>query len=257
MRLLALSLGVSLGGVSVAGCEQGKDPDDYPVLPGSGGGAGQGTPPPDAGGDGESDAGMPITRRVCVLSDARAELVDASCAANAQDYLVTLGSAMTLTDTDGTFMIAAPTTTGLVWQVETGISVVPLAPSLTQFGPGPLVPAITAQLFEEMIVASSAVQDTDTGSIFLAVVDDTGNPVEDVLVTSVATLEPVRGDDDDVLVWPPGTTGPAGRVWLTSVNPTDVFVTVNLDPPGADTPAVDIEIPVAPNAVTFARYAFD
>src|SRR2546430_10442515 len=106
MRIVALAL-------AFAAC---KGHGDYPIEGGGGPGPGGGAGGPDAAVADSGDGGPTIAGRVCLAADPRK--LSACSATGALGLTVALGGQMTTTADDGTFAIARPGGTNLLWNVS-------------------------------------------------------------------------------------------------------------------------------------------
>jgi hypothetical protein len=223
---------------------QGSGDDDYRIIPG-----GDDTiivplpdasPEPDAPGDG----GAMIEGRVCVLRDAR-DL--SSCEPSGVSGLeVTLGDQSATTGADGTFLIATPTGTDLVWHV-TGTN---LVTSVMPFTPTPTIPAISVTGYGTLMLDNGVVLDTEQGSIFARVVSADA-PLAGATVSSDPS--PAFGpfyDGTDEAAWDQDATGDFGVAWLPGVTGA---ATVTVTPPEGAT--VEATAPVEAGAITFVTVA--
>jgi hypothetical protein len=235
----------------VAACR--ADSDDFPIGPGGGGGGGGGGG--DAGvGDGASDAvdgdaGVPISGRVCIITDLRFPTVCDSTA-NAESLLVSIGVTRTAKpNARGDFTIAAPLGQ-FTWRV-TGLnfitSVIPLGGDTT-------LPVISDVLYTELLAANRVTLIDQEGSIVVRVVRGVGAVQNVTAVSNPATTDLAFYDDRNVLDWRSDLvgTGPAGVVWLPDVPlaarpPTQA--TVTLTPSGAS--STSITATVENQAITF------
>lgn len=228
----------------VAGCSGGTD--DYRVVPG--GPSHPSTPmvdapPADTGtGDGAALAG-----RVCVITDLRKP--STGClSTGAAGITVTLGTATTLTAADGSFAIAPPQGTGLVWHVgaeDLIPSVIPLTTSTT-------LPIVTTQTYLDLQNGNTVIVNSGEGSVVLYLVN-AGAPLAGGTVTSnpVASY-PAMGDQANPTNWVAGETGPLGASWTPGIIAGTTRMTVT---PPAGLAVVTIDVPVEDGAITFATVA--
>lgn len=227
----------------LVGCKD--DVEMFPVNPGGGGGT-SGTGFMDAGIDlGDANLSPMIAGRVCLL------VVDArnprACAPSGADGLtVTLGSFSANTSPDGSFSIRRPTGTGLVWNV-TGPGIIPSAMSLSTEA---LVPAMNANLYDEMLAGTLATAFDNTTSTIINRVTRAEVPVTGVVASVQNSLSGITYYDTvDPVSWAPNdATGQFGAIWVPDVDPTlgPAQMVVNN---GTDHPINGI--PVFAGAVTF------
>jgi hypothetical protein len=257
MKLAAMVLVLAL----VAACQAGGG-DDYPIGPGagnviggngSGGGGGSSDAGIGDGGDaGDGDAGVPISGRVCILTDLRKLTVcDTRTSTDASVLTVSIGNRSVHPSKTGEFTIAAPLGT-FTWRVTGNVFIT----SLMQLESQVLIPVVTEDLYNNLLSTNSVVLAPELqGSIVLRVVSG---------VTAVAavnaTSDPVANnlafyDRGSLLDWDNGNTGTgtAGIVWLPGIQmpATPTTVTVSLRPQGS-TVAVTTQVVVEDHAITFA-----
>jgi hypothetical protein len=206
---------------------------DFPPLPvGSGPGGNTGTGPGgtvrDAGIDGVvSDAGVPITGRVCLIQDLRAPT--STCEPiRAGGFTVTLGTAHALdagtttvvgtatTALDGSFTMVAPLGPGLVWHVTSPDQ--KLMTSVMDFGTENTIPAMLSELYGELVLTNTGRAALEVhGAVALRVVRGL-NPVAGI----AATVAPLADSDtfydspNSLTAWnpDPNVTQAGGMVWI-------------------------------------------
>lgn len=194
---------------------RGDDIELYPnVNPGGGGlsgGFGTGT---DAS-SGDGDSGVPISGKVCLITDARSPTTN--CAASgAGDLTVTLGTRMATTMADGSFTIFVNTGSSNVWRV-TGTGIV--ASAMT-FGGGNNIPALTTQVYTDMISANpTAAVPAGSGSIIAKLSNSGGALVGATATTAPPTAGAVLYDGADNVNWSTTSTGTLGVVWAPGITP--------------------------------------
>jgi hypothetical protein len=215
--------------VFVTACQSGGG-DDYPIGPGGGGGGivsvgGGGSGSVDAGaGDagGDGDSGVPITGRVCLLTDLR-KLTTCS-ATGAKGLAVLLGTRTVAIDhDDGTFTIAAPLGTDLTWHVKSSQDQ-NIITSAMPFGADNTIPVVRTALYQDLLNANGVMVLDQQGSVVVRVVSGV-TPVANVKATSsvassVTLYDTGNTSTDRRLDWndsPTGGTGPAGAVWFPDV----------------------------------------
>lgn len=211
-RLVAIAL--------IAACNGEEGGVDFPIVPGGGGGPG-GMGRADAAVDAAGDASTTITGRVCLLVANLRALAD--CApAGAGNLTVTLGTATTTTNDDGTFTLMRPAeTNGLSWSV-TGAGVIS---SAVRFGSTVTLPAFDAAAYQEMIALNNVTADESPGLVVR--VSRLGAPVEGALVDTVPEPTEVYYDRETDATWSTiDGTGPAGVAWIPRIVGTSAQITV-------------------------------
>lgn len=183
---------------------------DFPIVPGSGGQGSAGVVDAAV----VSDAsGTELSGRVCLLADPRQP---SSCAGSGADGIsVTLGSMTVLTGADGSFTMARPTGTGLVWFVSgTGIE-----PSAMRQSNGTTIPVLSSLLYGDMVAGMSAIVGADRGAI-IARLHRGGSPLTGAVVTpSPVPDSETYYDGAGVDAWDFDATGPFGVVWISAITP--------------------------------------
>ena len=191
----------------------GDDVELYPVNPGGGGPSSGGTFGSGSNG-GDGDAGVEITGRVCVITDARTPTT--GCAdTGVAGLTVMLGTRTATTMANGDFTIRVVTGTSNVWRVS-GTGIVPSAMTFTSTN---IIPALATQTFSDMTSTNSAAF-PGTGSI-IAKVSQNGTAL--VNATATAAPAPARGtlyDAADEITWNQTSTGGLGAVWIAGITPT-------------------------------------
>jgi hypothetical protein len=201
---------------SAAACTDDDFPSGLPVQPQGG----IGTQP---GGTGQT-GGFVIGRVCLITTDPRAL---ASCASTgAQGMTVTLAGVTATTSTTGAFTLPAPTATnGLVFSV-TGTTVVPAAQA---FSPVNTIPALSSDLFNQILAANSVQIPSGSGSIIAAVVTRSGQPAANVTAMSTpASTSPPLFDGTTPTTFATSQTGQAGIVFfpgLTTIGPVSLTFT--------------------------------
>jgi len=221
--------------VLVVGC--GRDVEMYPVNPGGGGGtSGTGTPDAAVTPDGSST----IIGRVCLISDARSPT---SCASSGADTLtVTLGSSTATPAADGTFSIARPSGSGLVWRVS-GTDIVGAA---MEQASGTTIPTISAALYTDMTMTNQAVNNNGTGAIIAQLTHGGAALANATALPSPLPDGNVYYDGISAIVWSLDATGSYGVVWVPGMTPGTAQLTINGSAQGTVT-----GIPVYADTVTF------
>lgn len=219
--------------VACAAC--GEDVDMFPVYPGGGGGGG--TTFVDAGVDASVGDGGVMSGRVCLINDAR---TPTACAASgAENLTVTLGTQTAMTMADGTFSIARPTGTNLTWRVSgTGVIASALPTSS-----GSTIPALTLNVYESMIAASSAPSGDNTGALIVKLTQNGVAVTGVTATTNPASLGSVYYDGAAIDQWDFDATGSFGVVWVPGLDPGTVSMQVDS--------ATLTGIPVFANTITY------
>jgi len=184
--------------VLLVGCADRVD-DDYPVLPGHGFGV-----------PGQTSGA--ISGRVClIMADPRAL---ATCAETGADNLtVSLGGVTATTAANGGFSLIPPAGSNLAFTVS-GPSIVT---SSQPFSPTNVIPAINADLFDQVLAANGIVLTPGSGSIFGSVLSR-GVPAAGV--TAASTPSPAFGpffDGTTPTSFTLNATGARGVVFLPGV----------------------------------------
>jgi hypothetical protein len=237
MRIAALGLLVGLG---LVGCEGGRDypittgGDDHPINP-----MADGRPADGIVGDGAMSVG-----RVCVISDLRTPA--AGCRiTGAANITVKLGTATTLTADDGSFMIVAPSGSGLAWRTS-GTNLVPSVIPLTTSNVLPMISDIDYLALQN---SNSVIINSGQGSAVLYV-SRADMPVPGATTAVSPQLPPFGslGDRANATNWVLGETGPKGVSWTPGLTAGPTTLTVT--PPVGD--AAMITVPIEDGAITFA-----
>ncbi len=242
MRLVACSL------VLFAACTQG-DGDDYYTEPGGGGGSGTSSGTDAGGGDGSSAV---IDGRVCGLSDI---LVWDQCnSTGMDDMLVILEGVNSVPAPDGTFQIAAPTSSGATWHVSGGNRVA----SLREYSGVLSIPSITNNQYDDLLGETGVGLDATAGTVFAEVIYNAA-PLAGA-AGSIPNLPSLVHYDDPFgsskFSLGDGVTRATGKIWFPNVTPGNVNITVT--PPGsvaggvAQTKTVTVER----ETVTFVTFIF-
>jgi len=235
--------------VLLAACQAGAG-DDYPPRPGGGGpviigGGGGGGATGDAGvsDGGAGDAGVPVSGRVCVLSDMR-QLTKCKDT-GAGGLKVSLGTGIGTTNPDGTFSFVAPLGSH-IWHVTGPLittSVMPLEIDKT-------IPVMSAEDYVGLLESNRGLmQDEQHGSVVVRVVNGT-SPVAGVTATlsPIADSETLYDADNNPTVWNTTSTGSGGVVWVPSV-PLSSSVTITSRTTGGQTGSTSA--PVERQSITF------
>lgn len=230
MRGLALLLVVAVS------C---KTETNYPVG-GGGGGGGGGTFHPDAPGDGAGSGSA--MARACVLTDPR-DLT--SCAGSgAAGLTVRLGSATATTADDGSFTIARPTGTNVVWDV-TGSTVVE---SVTPYAGQTKISVMDATMFVQLQSDVGAQPVASTGAVLARVLRGGAPVTGEAAIVSPANLMGSYYDGATPSLWTQTATGAFGTVFEPNV-PTGT-ATLTLSAAGTVQGTIS-QIPITDGGVTF------
>jgi hypothetical protein len=213
--------------LALAACQSGGG-DDFPVGGGGGGPIGIGGGNPGAGGDagtgdaGDGDAGIPITGRVCVLSDLRKPSV-CDDTKDASNLVLTLGAHAPVALTKlGEFSFAAELGTDLTWRVTGHLGTtadVTIVPTVMAYGTENIVPVITADDYTNELNNTHVLLADQEGSVVVRVVSG----VKPAAGIGATTTRPTTNgetfyDGSAKLSWNPDTvTGVLGVVWFPDV----------------------------------------
>ena len=250
MRQIALAL------VVVACKSEGDDyaiDPDHPIVQNPGNKPDAGTvadaaPMVDGGPTVDGGSGM-ITGRICVVSDPRTPDTGCSTSANnAGGARVALGANATFTANDGTFTLAQPTGTNLVWHVS-GQN---LYSSVMPFGTGTTIPAMTLSDYADLQNNNGVVPDQNDGDLFVRVTRGGAALANAKGASTPASFAGPLYDGATLLVWKSGSnqaTGALGTIWLptTPIGAASVSVT----PMGATAPIVIPGVPVEAESITW------
>lgn len=227
--------------LSICAACGGDDVELYPINPGGGGPAG-GVNRVDASVE-NGDSGVQISGRVCLINDARNPT---SCSASGAGGLtVTLGTRTATTMTDGTFTITVMTGASNVWHV-TGTGIVS---SATQVIGSNIIPALSSQLYADMVANSNVVPPAGSGTI-IAKLTSGGNALTNATATTNPT--PAGGvfyDGQNATNWDQTSTGPFGAVWVPGITPTSTASLTVTN--GSQAQTVLMNIPVFADTITF------
>ena len=231
MRALLLLLVL----VVAASC---KTETNYPVG-GGGGGGGGGVSFNDATIDGAGSGSGTV--RACVLTDSR-DLT--SCKTTGVAGLtVKLGTQTATTADDGTFTIAAPTGTNVVWDV-TGSTVVE---SVTSYAGQTRIPVMDSQMFLELQSAVGGQPIAGTGGLLARVVRNSA-----AVTGETAVVVPANAgswyDGATQLVWTQTATGTYGTVFEPNVASGSATLKLSA---GGTLQATLSAIPITDGGVTF------
>lgn len=201
MTRLALAL------VLAAACG-GDDGGGFPIMPG-GGGSGTSNNP-DAAIDDEGDASTAITGRVCLISDAR---TPTACAATGADgFTVDLATQQATTAADGSFTLARPSGSNLVWRVS-GTGIEPSAMAYSASAPA-TIPAIPSLVYGDMLAATQPAVGNADGAVIARITRGT-SPVADTVVSSApSSTSGIYYDGASTIDWTDVATGTSGVAWI-------------------------------------------
>ncbi|MGE0869158.1 MAG: hypothetical protein AB7P03_11355 [Kofleriaceae bacterium] len=217
--------------------------DDYIIDHGGGGGhVGSNDDANDGGIDSMVEG---ITGRVCLVTDLRTL---SPCAMTGVGGLtVQVGTKTTLTADDGSFTIATPSGSNLVWRI-TGDN---LTPSVMPFSAATTIPAIDADVYADLLLANGLILNGDQGSIMVRTTMDNA-----AVAGAIATVDPVAAyaphyDSNVATSWDQDETGTYGVTWVVGAEPGTTTITVT---PELGTAGM-IELPVETGGITFGTLA--
>ncbi len=228
----------------LAACQSGGD-DGFPIAPG-GGLPPTITPAPDGPQlDASTDGATSLAARVCVILDPRNP---AACATgNAAGIMVTLGTSTATTASDGSFTIAAPTTSNLFWTA----SAPGFVPTVMPFGTVHLLPILTAERYNDLLLDNGVVLQAGQGSLFVRVVSGSASASGVTATVEPASLFGPLYDGASALIWDRDATGAGGMVWI----PDALAGTATLTLANPSTSPVTLSLPVTEGAITFGTVA--
>lgn len=215
------------------------DVEMFPIGPGTGG-PGGGTTPDAAAVDGDESGGSTINGRVCLINDARTPTECAS--SGAANLTVTLGSQTATTSADGSFSITSSGGTGLVWRVS-GSAIVS---SAMQVSTVQTIPAISTQLYEDMVASNNAVGGDGSGTIIARLTTGGSGVAGLIATTTPASSGIVYYDGSSSINFATNQTGSFGVVWVPGLLPQATTLTL-----GGAKDATIAGIPVYASTVTF------
>lgn len=224
----------------LAACE--KTDEMLPLQPGGGGGGAGSQFKPDAGIT-ETDASAFISGRVCLLL---ANLqTPGTCAPEAGEFTVRLGSAMAQTAADGSFTLMRPAnTSGLTWLVSRGDAVT----SAIKLGATTTLPVFDATAYQDMIATNNVSRIEGYGAMIVRV-RRAGAAVAGATVTVQPQPDPalILYDGQSDTVWETTATGTYGAAWIPSLPVGSATVMVTVD----QTTTTTSGHPVFADALTF------
>lgn len=224
----------------VAACQGGGE--QRPINPGGGDDVVSPTVDASSTTDGTTIDGTGLSGRVCVVSDMRAL---STCAATGADGLtVTLEGQTATTAADGSFTIATPSGSSLVWRVS-GTSIVS---TVMPFSASTLIPAVPATLYDSVALANGVIINAGEGSVIGRVVHAT-NPISGAVaaISPVATYDPFY-DGSSATAWNQNQTGTRGVFWIPGSSTGTPQISV--ETLAGD--VVSVGVPVEGDAITFA-----
>lgn len=222
-------------------CQSSGSDDSFPIVPG--GDDTVITPAPDGpSADVSGDGSGTLTGRVCVVADLRN--LTSCTTADASGITVTLGASSAITATDGTFSIAAPSGSNLTWTV----SAVGFVPSVVPLGLVHLLPLVTQDRYNEMLLDNGVILGTGQGSLFTRVIRNAAPAVGVTATVDPPSLYGPLYDGANAILWDLDATGETAVIWIPDV--LEGSTTLTLMPP-ATTP-LPVSIPVVEAAITFA-----
>jgi hypothetical protein len=207
-------------------------------CPGGGGGGGGGR---DASID-STDGATLLAGKVCLLADPR-DLTTCQ-ATGAGGLTVAIDHNSATTADDGTFAIAQPVGTNLVWTVSGGN----IVPSVMPAGTLAQIPAIDMTTYTTLQSNNGVLLNTDQGSILMRV-SSSGTPLVGARVTS--TPAPSFGpfyDGTNAQTWLQNGTGAQGTAWLPGI--TAGTASLDVTPSGGSATPIG-SAPVAGQAITY------
>lgn len=240
MRLAVCSL------LALVACNSDNEGADYYVEPGGGGGTfgTMGGSLPDSGSG--IDGGPTIAGRVCDISN---NIRDWSiCGEKGLDgVIVTIGSSSSTAREDGTFDIAQPLGSNLIWRASGNAQLASLMP----FSADNTIPSIRLGTYQDLVNMNGITQDNGVGALFVRVVHG-GTFVPGVTATISPAVDDIRYDDDAAA---PGfdvdATASQGIVWFPNVA-VGSAVTFTVTPPSSVGAPVSAAVTVENDTITFA-----
>jgi len=157
-----------------------------------------------------------ISGRVCVLADP--QILDACSLHGAGGLTVGMGSATATTSADGSFTIEPGATTDIT-TTPLSVSGAGVVPSQRTVGAGNIVPVMSNDLFNQMVLATGITTEPSSGSILATVTTSGGVPARGITATSNPTL--AAGpffDSTGTSPWTLDSTGARGVVFFPNVS---------------------------------------
>ncbi|HEY6040207.1 MAG TPA: hypothetical protein VIV58_38250 [Kofleriaceae bacterium] len=225
--------------VVLVGCKEG-DGALYPINPGGG------TNP---GGGGQVDASVArdanldvIPGQVCLIKDPRQPNTCATTGAG--NLTVTLDGRTATTATDGTFVIDAPQSSNIQWQVA-GADVIT---SVMSFSAVRRIPVMAQVDYFDLANSNSVVPTPGQGDVFVHVVHQGASVAMVSAVVSPAAQFPTLYDGDATTTWTQISTSTAGVVWIPGLPQGTAKITLT---PQGGTASVVNAIPVGDQTLTW------
>jgi hypothetical protein len=220
------------------------DSTTYPIGGGPGGGAGGNGSGSDSGTT--TDANMDVIEGVvCVLPDPRD--FSTCLAAGAGGITVAVGASSTaVTNDDGSFTIATPTGTNLVWSVS-GSDVMT---STIGFSTSAVIPAIQSMTFETLANENGIVFDPTQGTIIGQVLHSgSGFADTTAIAAPVGIYDTFYASPDDQADWLDATTTTTfGTFLIAGLTPGTETLTLT---PGVGSAAIVNDVPSGSGTITF------
>jgi hypothetical protein len=219
------------------------DSTTYPIGGGPGGGAGG-----NGSGSGSgttTDANIDVLEGlVCVLPDPRD--FSTCLAAGAGGITVTVGTGSAVTNDDGTFAIAPPSGTNLVWSVSGNT----IMTSTIGFSTSAVIPAIQSMTFETLTDENGIVFDPTQGTI-LGQVLHAGSGVADTTAAAapIGIYDTFYASPDDQADWLDATTTTTfGTFLIAGLTPGIETLTLT---PGVGSAVIVSDVPSGSGTITF------
>ncbi|HEY1550134.1 MAG TPA: hypothetical protein VGG28_20040 [Kofleriaceae bacterium] len=226
------------------------DSTTYPIGGGAGGGAGG-----NGGGGGGGSSGNGIDANpdvveglVCVLPDPRD--FTTCLGSGAGGIAVTLGAGSAVTNDDGTFTIATPTGTNLVWSLS-GSGVMA---STIGFSTSAVIPAIQTMTFETLANENGIVFDPTQGTIIgQAMHAGSGFANATAIAAPVGIYDTFYASPTDPSDWLDAeTTTTFGTFLIAGLTPGTETLTLT---PGTGSAAIVNDVPSGSGVITFVSVA--
>jgi len=221
-------------------CQSSGSDDSFPIVPGGDDSVitpAPDGPPADVSGDGSGT----LAGRVCVVADLRN--LTSCTTGDASGITVTLGASTAITATDGTFSISPPPGSN-PWTV----SAVGFVPSVVPFGIVHLLPVVTVDRYNEMLLDNGVILSAGQGSLFTRVIRNDAPAVGVTAIVEPPSLYGPLYDGANAILWDLDATGASAVIWIPDV--LQGSTTLTLMPP-ATTP-LPVSFPVVEGAITFA-----
>jgi hypothetical protein len=226
--------------VVLVGCKEG-DGALYPIDPGGGtnpGGGGR-VDASATGGDANLDV---IPGQVCLITDPRQPNTCATTGAG--NLTVTLDGHTATTATDGTFVIDAPQSSNIQWQV-TGADIIA---SVMSFSAVHRIPVMAQVDYFDLANSNAVVPTSGQGDLFVHVTHQGASVAMATATVAPAAQFPTLYDGDAATTWTQLGTSTAGVVWIPGLPQGSAAVTVT---PDGGTATVVNSIPVGDQTLTW------